>query len=167
MNHNRTTLLIKIIEENPGIQFSEIMRETGMKNGVLSHHARKLEESGSIVVERTPRVTRYYPLGLNKDDLILIKNLRQETPKNILASLLEREPLTFGELTQSVKRSPSTLSLNLTQLIQDEIIESKFHNAKRTFQLKNKDLVKNNIHKYKPDVVEKAADRVGDIFSSL
>lgn len=164
---DRTTQVVQIIEKNPGIQFSEIMRETGMKNGVLSHYTRKLEEGGIVQVERTPRVTRFYPLGINKEESILIKNLRQETPKNILMSLLENDNLTFNEVAEKIKRSPATVSINLTQLIQDEIIEGKFVNTKRIFQIKNKEMVQNLIGKYHPDIMDKSADRIGDIFTSL
>jgi len=164
---NRATQVSQIIEKNPGIQFSEIMRESGMKNGVLSHYTRKLEEAGTVQVERTPRVTRFYPLGINKEESVLIKNLRQETPKNILVLLLEKESLSFNEVAEKVKRSPATVSINLTQLIQDEIIEGKFVNTKRIFQIKNKDLVQSAITKYHPDVIDRSADRIGDIFSSL
>ena len=31
----------QIIEQNPGIQFREIMRSSGLKNGVLSHYLGK------------------------------------------------------------------------------------------------------------------------------
>jgi predicted transcriptional regulator len=97
----------------------------------------------------------------------LIKNLRQKTPKNILVALLEKESFTFSEVAEKVKRSPATVSINLTQLVQDEIIESEFVNTKRIFQIKNKDLVQSAINKYHPDVIDRSADRIGDIFSSL
>ncbi|TBR22448.1 MAG: winged helix-turn-helix transcriptional regulator [Candidatus Nitrosotenuis sp.] len=164
---DRTTQVIQVIEKNPGIQFSEIMRETGMKNGVLSHYTRKLEESGTVQVERTPRVTRFYPLGINKEESALVKNLRQETPKNILIALLEQDSLTFNEVAEKIKRSPATVSVNLTQLIQDDIVDSKFVNTKRIFMIRNKNLVQSAINKYHPDMMDKSADRIGDIFSSL
>ena len=164
---NRSDQVIQVIEKNPGIQFSEIMRETGMKNGALSHYTRKLEESGTVQVKRTPRVTRFYPLGINNEESVLVKNLRQETPKNILVILLEKDSLTFNEVAEKIKRSLATVSTNLTQLIQDEIIEGKFVNTKRIFQIKNKDLVQSVINKYHPDVLDRSADRIGDIFSSL
>lgn len=164
---DRTIQVIQIIEKSPGIQFSEIMRETGMKNGVLSHYTRKLEETGTVQVERTPRVTRFYPLGINKEEALLIKNLRQETPKNILVILLEKDSMTFAEIAKKVRRSPATVSINLTQLVQDDIIESKFVNMKRIFQIKNRDLVQITVNKYHPSVIERSADRIGDIFASL
>ena len=41
---DRDAQLQQIIEQNPGIQFREIMRSSGLKNGVLSHHLGKLEK---------------------------------------------------------------------------------------------------------------------------
>lgn len=164
---DRTTQVIQVIEKNPGIKFSEIMRETGMKNGALSHYTQKLEECGTVQVERTPRVTRFYPIGISREVSTLAKNLRQETPKNILVALLKQDSLTFNEIAEKIKRSPSTVSINLTQLIQDGIIDSRFVNTKRTFLIKNRDLVQGTVNKYRPDIIDKSADRMGDIFSSL
>ncbi|MBI5378114.1 MAG: helix-turn-helix transcriptional regulator, partial [Thaumarchaeota archaeon] len=138
-----------------------------MKNGVLSHYTRKLEEKGVITVERSPRLTRFYPLGVDKNESTLIANLRQETPKNILLALLARDVLTFNEIVAKVKRSQSTVSLYLTQLVQDEIIESKYVYLKRIFQIKDRELVQKTINKYHPNILESSADHIADIFSSL
>jgi len=35
---DRDSQIQQIIEQNPGIQFREIMRSSGLKNGVLSHY---------------------------------------------------------------------------------------------------------------------------------
>ena len=96
---DRVTQLIEVIEKNPGIKFREIMRETGMKNGVLGYYAGKLEREGSVKVDRSPGQTRFYPPGISDDDTLLIKNLRQETPRQILASLLQYGMLSFNELS--------------------------------------------------------------------
>ena len=44
---DRTQKLQKLIDDNPGIQFREIMRSSGLKNGVLSHYLKKLEDQWS------------------------------------------------------------------------------------------------------------------------
>jgi DNA-binding HxlR family transcriptional regulator len=49
---DRNLQLQEIIEKNPGIQFREIMRSSGLKNGVLSHYLGKLEKNGIIKVTR-------------------------------------------------------------------------------------------------------------------
>jgi predicted transcriptional regulator len=164
---NRDSQLVDIIDKNPGIKFREIMRETGMKNGVLSYHTRKLEKIGVVKVERSPRQTRFYPLGVTNEESVLIKSLRQETPRQILLSLLEEESLVFNKIVEKVKKSPSTVSIYLSQLIEDNIIEFKIIDVKKSFQIKNKGIVQSTINKYHPTLMERSADRLADIFNSL
>ena len=42
--HVSSRKLQELIDDNPGIQFREIMRSSGLKNGVLSHYLKKLED---------------------------------------------------------------------------------------------------------------------------
>ncbi|HSB56426.1 MAG TPA: winged helix-turn-helix transcriptional regulator [Nitrosopumilaceae archaeon] len=164
---DRSSQVIGVIEKNPGIKFREIMRLTGMKNGVLSYYARKLEEKGFITVERSSRLTRFYPLGVDKKESVLMANLRQETPKNILLALLSKDSLTFNEIVVKVKRSQSTVSLYLTQLVQDGVVESKYINLKRIFKVTDSELVQKTINRYHPNLLESSADHLADIFTSL
>lgn len=64
---DRNSQLQKIIEQNPGIQFREIMRFSGLKNGVLSHYLGKLEKM---------ELSKYNE-DLDKQDSILQKSQRQ------------------------------------------------------------------------------------------
>jgi len=163
---DRSLQLIDIIEKNPGIKFREIMRETGMKNGVLSYHARKLERIGVVKVERTSRKTRFYPLGVTIEESVLIRSLRRETPRQILLSLLETE-LSFNKIVEKVKKSPSTVSIYLSQLINDNLIEFKIIDLKKVFHIKDRETVQNAINKYHPTLIDRSADSLADIFNSL
>ena len=42
---------MEVIKKNPGINFREIMRNTNLKNGILSHYLNKLEKNGSVKYE--------------------------------------------------------------------------------------------------------------------
>ena len=77
---DRDSQIQQIIEKNPGIQFREIMRSSGLKNGVLSHYLDKLERSGVIKADRGPRQVRFYPPQITEDESIVIKSLRKQTP---------------------------------------------------------------------------------------
>ena len=57
---DRSQKLQELIDDNPGIQFREIMRSSGLKNGVLSHYLKKLEDGGLVKVMRGPRQVRFY-----------------------------------------------------------------------------------------------------------
>jgi predicted transcriptional regulator len=163
---DRDLQIIDLIEKNPGIKFREMMRETGMKNGVLSYHTRKLEKIGVVKVERSSRKTRFYPLGITNEESVLIRSLRQETPRQILLSLLETD-LVFNKIVEKVKKSQSTVSIYLSQLINDDLIEFKIIDLKKVFSIKNKKIVQNAINKYHPTLIERSADRLADIFNSL
>jgi predicted transcriptional regulator len=164
---DRVTQLIEVIEKNPGIKFREIMRETGMKNGVLGYYAGKLEKEGSVKVDRSPGQTRFYPPGISDDDALLIKNLRQETPKQILASLLRYGMLSFNDIVEKTQKSPATVSLYLSQVTRDNIIESKLVDFKKRYYVKEIEKLRNIIDKYHPSLIESAADHLADTFSSL
>jgi predicted transcriptional regulator len=56
--------LLARIEREPGIRYRELMRLTGLANGVLTYHLQALENARKIRVERRPRSTHYYPLTI-------------------------------------------------------------------------------------------------------
>jgi predicted transcriptional regulator len=164
---NRSSQIIELIEKNPGIKFREIMRETGMKNGVLGYYTNKLEKEGTVRVERKSRQTRFFPPSVSTDDFLMIKNLRQETPKQILVALLQHGRLSFNELVINVKKSPATVSLYLTQLTNDDIVESKLINHKKHHYIKDIEKLGKAVDKYQPSLIDRSADRLADTFSSL
>lgn len=164
---DRNTLIAQLVEKNPGIKFREIMRETGMKNGVLEYYANKLEREGVVKVDRKPGQTRFFPPSIVEGDILMIKNLRQETPRQILVALLRFEMLTFSELVKNVRKSPSTISLYLTQLKNEGIVENKIINLKRYHQVKDMEKLRIMIDKYHPSLIERSADHLADTFASL
>ena len=102
---SREEIIIETIKKNPGIRFSEVMENVGLKNGVLSHYIRKLENTGLIYADRSPRVARFYGSDLNSEEQKLVTKLRQETPKRILIALLNHNELSFKQITATIKKS--------------------------------------------------------------
>jgi predicted transcriptional regulator len=162
----RTELIIQLVSENPGIRYSELMRETGFKNGVLSHYLSRIEQAGRITIERSPRIARLYPCGMSEEETAIIKNLRSSTSRRILLGLLERD-MTFKEIVAHAKKSQGTVSIVLKNLGADEVITRKFKDGIIIFEILNKNLVGQLIEKSKPKLIESAADNVSDIVSSL
>jgi predicted transcriptional regulator len=164
---DRSLEIVNIVEKNPGIKFREIMRETGLKNGVLSYHTRKLEENGSVKIARKSGETRFYPLCVTDDESNLITSLRRDTQRHILLSLLGGKSLSFNEIVQRVKKSPSTVSTFLVKLVDEKIVEIKINELKRTYFLRNEDMVCEIIQKYNPILLERTAYNFADTFSNL
>ena len=164
---DRNLQLQEIIENNPGIQFREIMRNSGLKNGVLSHYLGKLEKNGLVKVMRGPRQTRFYPPKITEDESIVIKALRKQTPRDLLLALVENDGLEFSELVKKVGKSPSTVSLYLSQIVQDGLVEIKLEKLKKRYYIKARGLIDQLIEDYRPSLLEKPTSGFEDIFNSF
>lgn len=164
---DRDLKLQQIIEQNPGIQFREIMRSSGLKNGVLSHYLGKLEKNGIVKVIRGPRQARFYPPQITEDESIVIKALRKQTPRDLLLALVENDGLEFSELVKQVKKSPSTVSLYLSQIVDDGLVEIKFVELKKRYHIKARDLIDKLIEDYRPSLLEKPTSGFEDIINSF
>jgi len=164
---NRDSQIQQIIEQNPGIQFREIMRSSGLKNGVVSHYLRKLEKSGVINVNRGPRQSRFYPLHITQEEAIVIKALRKQTPRDLLLALIMQDGLEFSQLVNEVKKSPSTVSLYLSQLVREGLVITKGISLKKKYHIKATEIVDKFIEDYRPTTIEKATSGYEDIFNSL
>ena len=164
---DRDSQLQQIIEDNPGIQFREIMRSSGLKNGVLSHYLGKLEKSGIIKVMRGPRQSRFYPPQITEEESIVIKALRKQTPRDLLLALIENDGLEFSQLVKAVKKSPSTVSLYLSQIVEDGLVEIQFVNLKKRYHIKARDLLDKLIEDYRPRLLEKPTSGFEDIINSF
>ena len=164
---DRDSQIQQIIEQNPGIQFREVMRSSGLKNGVVSHYLRKLEKNGVINVNRGPRQSRFFPLHITEEEAIVIKALRKQTPRDLLLALIMQDGLEFSQLVSEVKKSPSTVSLYLSQLVKDGLIITKGISLKKKYHIKATEIVDKFIEDYRPTAVEKATSGYEDIFNSL
>ena len=164
---DRDSQIQQIIEQSPGIQFREIMRSSGLKNGVVSHYLRKLEKSGVINVNRGPRQSRFYPLGITEEETIVIKALRKQTPRDLLLALIMQDGLEFSQLVKEVNKSPSTVSLYLSQLVKDGLVKTKGISLKKKYHIKATEIIDKFIEDYRPTTVEKATSGYEDIFNSL
>ena len=164
---DRDSQIQQIIEQNPGIQFREIMRSSGLKNGVLSHYLGKLEKNGIIKVTRGPRQTRFFPPKITEDESIVINALRKQTPRDLLLALIKEDGLEFSQLVKEVKKSPSTVSLYLSQIVEDGLVEIKFVELKKRYHIKARDLIDKLIEDYRPGLLEKPTSGFEDIINSF
>jgi len=164
---NTDLQLTKIIEKNPGIQFRQIMRLTGLKNGVISHYIGKLEKEKTIKVVRGQRQTRFYSPTITDDEAKVIKALRRETPRNLLLALVKEDGLRFTQLVEEVRKAPATVSVYLSQMVKDELIECGLFTRKKRYYLKTRNLIDKLIEDYRPSLLEKPTSQFEDIINSL
>ena len=159
----RRELVLQVIEKNPGIRFNEIMRITNMKNGTLSHYVKKLEDENYIQLERSPRVTRLYPVGIPKNEAEICKYLNMTTQKKILLFMLEKKIVTSIQIRNHIKKSPSVVSVNLNELFKAKIINRKYDIPSNKFSLKNPGLIRGVLNEYYPDSIDKLSSNTDEM----
>ena len=163
-NNPQVKKILNLVLEKPGISFTELKNGTEMQNGTLSHYLVKMLKDEKIIVRRTKRRTWFFPPSTQTKEMDIAINLRRETSKRILLFLLHKERAIFKEIVSEVKKSPSTVSLTLTQLIELGIIKRKLWST-ITFELAEKKIVYDCIRKIEPNTVENLKDRFADTFS--
>ena len=157
------------MERNPGIKFREIMRATGLKNGVVSHYLGRLVRDGSVRAVRTTRQARYYPPGVSAPESAVIKALRRETPRRILHCLMVAGPragLEFSHISERVGKAPSTVSVCLSQLVSDGVVEAGIGRAK-AYAVADRDMVDGLIERYHPGLLDGPTTGLQEIINAL
>lgn len=132
--------IIDLISMNPGIRYRELLRLTGLPNGVLTYHIKRLEKCKLININRTRnRLTTFYLTNVNHKDSILNDYIRSSKTVTQLIELLSmQDRSSLKEIVMSSKRVPSTISWHIKRLEMAGIIYSMGYGKNRTYKLKNK-----------------------------
>ena len=144
----RKQVVLDIVKKNPGIRFNEIMRISNIKNGTLSHYVKKLLDEDSIKLERTPRVTRLYPMGIDQNEAKICKYLTMPSQKKLILFLLENKIATSIQIRNFLEKSPSVISVNLNELFRAKIINKKYDIPSNKYSLKNPEQIREIIADY-------------------
>lgn len=153
-----------IIEKSPGSCYSDIQKESGLVNGILSHHINILEKNEHIRIRRENRKTWFFPPDSDpKNDFLLIYS-KKETYRKILTFLLQEKQATFNEIRQNIVKSPSTTSMALSKLIQRNLVK-KTQDFKKRYEMCNYDQALALLSKAEPTTSDKIKDRFADTFS--
>ena len=122
----RKQILIELIQKMPGISYNEIVRDTGLSNGVISHYLIKMIESEEIEKQGVMR-GKYFMRNIPKKDRIVITLLRNKTNNDVFRYLMEKtktnESVNASEIAKKVRKSGSTISVSLKILQKNRIVE--------------------------------------------
>ena len=148
------------------------MRRTGLMNGVLSYHLANLERDGLIVARRQPRTARFYSSRIPESDHAVIKALRRPTPRALLIALLHADPkdengLTFAELVERTRKSPSTVSLYLSQLVRGALVDVRLGEIRKRYRLRDRETVDRLLEDHGPSLIGRYASNFEDMINPL
>lgn len=158
---------MSVIEDNPGIRFREIMRQTGMKNGVLSHHLHAMEKTGRIRVMRGPRQSSYSSPDISDGQLRVAATLQRSTPRSILLSLVAEDGRRFSDIVDCCGKSPSTVSLYLGELVKDGLVSVEETSGAKRYRVRCASDVDMLLDVSKPGPSDRPVSGFEDIMNSL
>ena len=161
--------IIQFVTNFPGIRYRELLRVTGVSNGVLSYHLNLLDNSGKIRVHRVNnRVTRYFSHDVSGLESNIIGLLRQRTTRKIIIYLLESGPCIFNDIVTHTKKVPSTISWHLSRLKDGNIITVHKQNELNYYEIKiDKFSLYNLLNKYKSSFTENIVDDYVDMINEF
>ena len=161
--------IIQLVNEMPGIRYRELLRITGVSNGVLSYHLNFLDNSGKVQVHRVNnRVTRYFSHDVSTVESNVIGLLRQTTTRKIILYILESGPCGFNDIVIHTKKVPSTVSWHLSRLKDANIIKVRKQNDLNYYEIKINELaLQNLLNKYKNSFTEKVVDDYVDMINEF
>ena len=149
--------VVDLIKKIPGVSYNEIVRETSLSNGVVSHYLIKLMESGEVEKEGIKR-GKYFLKNVPKKDRKMIMLLRNNTNNDIFKLLIKNfknnKIDTQNEISKKVSKSASTISVSLKDLQRNYIVERVIMNKSSKissdigFRILNGKQSANNLLKY-------------------
>jgi predicted transcriptional regulator len=159
-------VLLAHITRAPGVRYRELLRLTGLANGVLTYHLAAIEKSGMVRVERKSRTTRYYPLSVSEDESYLLGFIRHKPMREIVSFILANDMCTFSEIVDDADKSPSTVSSHLKRLKEADIVQVRYGEY-QLYSLTNRELVANILSKYKPTFADQVVDNYVEMLDEL
>jgi DNA-binding transcriptional ArsR family regulator len=160
------TILLRHIEENPGIRYRELLRMTDLANGVLTYHLAALEKADVVKVDRQSRMTRYYPVSISDSESAILKFVRHDPVRQIVLFILDHDLCMFSEIVGHTKKAPSTVSSHLKRLKEAGIISVRYGEY-QLYRLAEKDLVAEVLSKYRASFVDRVVDNYAEMVEEL
>jgi DNA-binding transcriptional ArsR family regulator len=160
-------LLMKYIEQTPGIRYRELLRLTGLVNGVLSYHLSALERANLIKVNRESRITRYYPVNVSDKESSILKFVRHEPIRQILLFILEHDMCTFNEIVDHTGKAPSTVSSHIKRLRGAGIVLVRHGEYHQLYRVVERDLIAEVLSKYSASFTDKVVDNYTEMLEEL
>lgn len=162
-------MLMLHITNIPGIRYRELLRLTGLSNGVLAYHLSSLEKSSQIRVDRQRenKTTRYYSVTIPTQESDILRQLRNNVSRQIIKFILDNDLCTFIEIVEHLGKAASTVSWHLKRLKQEGLISVKYGGEYQLYQLMNRELVCEVIYKYKKSFIDTVVNNYTEMAEEL
>jgi predicted transcriptional regulator len=164
--------ILQFIQNNPGCHLRKIREMIGISQGTVQYHTDRLEKMGRITSTRSGFYKYYFPVGIiQNNEKEILQILRQETARQILMFIVERQAPTQTDIVNSIGISASSVSWHMRRLIEFRLVEEIKEGKYKRYQLQDRKVsskyITALIRNYYPAIWEKWSDRLIEIFLSM
>jgi predicted transcriptional regulator len=164
--------ILQFIQNNPGCHLRKIREMIGISQGTVQYHTDRLEKIGRITSTRSGFYKYYFPVGIiENNEKEILQILRQETARQILMFIVERQAPTQTDIVNSIGISASSVNWHMRRLIEFRLVEEIKEGKYKRYQLQDRKVsskyITALIRNYYPAVWEKWSDRLIEIFLSM
>ena len=153
------TSIVETIDARPGIHFSELTRTLDVAPGQVQYHLRRLEVEDTVVEDRIDGQTHYYPTGYDAWERRALAILRRETAGEIVALLIEAEPVRPADVTAELDIARSTLDWHLERLVDVGLVEKRRHDGRVILLAANPEETVRLLYDADPTLADRLVDR--------
>jgi predicted transcriptional regulator len=164
--------ILQFIQNNPGCHLRKIREMIGISQGTVQYHTDRLEKMGRITSTRSGLYRHYFPVGIfQNNEKEILQILRQETTRQILMFIVERQAPTQTDIVNSVGISASSVNWHMRRLFESRLVEEIKEGKHKRYQLQDRRVSSKYItelmRNYYPAIWEKWSDRLIEIFLSM
>jgi predicted transcriptional regulator len=103
--------ILQFIQNNPGCYLSKIKETIRISQGTVQYHTDRLEKMGRITSTRSSLYKHYFRVGIfQNNEKEILQILRQETTRQILMFIVERQAPTQTDIVNSIGISASSVN---------------------------------------------------------
>ena len=159
LENERRSKIYATIKKNPGLHIRELQRIIGIPLASLQYHLTYMASRQVIIEEKSEHYTRYYSKPLEPEDKKVLSVLRQKRLREIVILILVSKKAKYQFIVQTLKLTPSTVSLYLKCLLDNDIVERTKIGFENIYTLKDEDKIAKILITYRSSFLDKIVDK--------
>jgi len=161
--------ILKAVSLFPGIHFRGLQKVLRIANGSLQYHLDVLTSRGLVKRYKGYGYVRFYPAEYDEKTLALLSVLSNRTTTKIANIILRHEKITLREISEKIKKSPSTVLWHLKRLEEAGAIEKEMttteNGRKLHYIVKDRELVERILAMRSEGILNRLSDNWLDMWS--
>lgn len=126
LDHPRRERIYQAIKGSPGMNWSQLQRETGLSVGALMFHLDRLEESGVVSRKDSPRGNEVLLFAKEDEELWRDPRVRvlfgNESTRRVAEILTENPGSIAGDIAEELGVTPEAVRYHLAKLEEEELV---------------------------------------------